>query len=312
MKKIFILLLILYRTTAIFAQSDSLLLLNYEKLILERAELQRTVQSLQERLTGLSEAYKKDTVELQKTITKLDKELSKLKKFKEQKGEIETRLQQKSDSIELLKFETYNREQQIVEEQKKGEQKAQVEYEKGKQSVIADIINGYKRPYEDLLKSSTLLSIQRDLPVIGNNDELKSVASDLLHYFNAKELLEQKFDAVKAQTAQTLLDSIRQTSSLLGRLKTQIENYQLVNDGFKEVIVKIIELDKREIVSGMSEDIQKQKFNKILSELSSYIFDYDFRFNEYPYLSDVLFEFLKRKQANADTDISDLLQKVTP
>jgi hypothetical protein len=311
MKKTLVLLLILSNAAVIFAQQDSLLLKNYEKKILEISGLQREIQSEKQKSAQLSEAYKRDTVELQKTVAKLEKELSKLKKFKEQKKETETSLKQKNDSIALLKSEISKRDKQIAEEKEKGDEKAKSEYEKGRQSAFANIVDGYKKPYNDLLKSSTQQSVQRDLPVISNNEELKPVVSDLAQYFSAQRLLENKFDAIQIKIAQTHLDSIRQTSGLLDKLKGLVENYGIFNDGLKETIEKIIALDKREMVSGMSEEIKKQKFNKILSEISSYIFNYDFNFADYPYLSNIMLELLKRKQANADADIADLLKKVT-
>jgi hypothetical protein len=45
----------------------------------------------------------------------------------------------------------------------------------------------------------------------------------------------------------------------------------------------------------------------VLSEISVYIFNYDFNFTYYPYLSNIVLEIIKRKQPDADADISDLL-----
>jgi predicted transcriptional regulator len=139
---------------------------------------------------------------------------------------------------------------------------------------------------------------------------VKTVLSDLVKYFNAKELLEQKFDAVKIKDAQAKLSQIQQQSELLDKRKEYMENYQTFNDGLKESIEKIIKLDKSESVLGMDEEIQKQKFNKILAEISSYIFNYDFNFMDYPYLSDIVLEIIKRKQPNADADITNILKKL--
>jgi hypothetical protein len=77
-----------------------------------------------------------------------------------------------------------------------------------------------------------------------------------------------------------------------------------------EAIEKIISIDKREVVASMEDEIQKQKFNKILSEISLYIFNYDFNFVDYPYLSDIVLEIMKRKQPNPDADITYLLAKL--
>jgi len=93
---------------------------------------------------------------------------------------------------------------------------------------------------------------------------------------------------------------------LLDGLKKNLKNYQAFTDGLKESIKKIIELDKNQAVSGMSEDIQKSKLN----EISQYIFDYDFNLIDYPYLSNIVLEIIKDKQSNPDADISDLLKNL--
>ena len=67
---------------------------------------------------------------------------------------------------------------------------------------------------------------------------------------------------------------------------------------------------KKEFVKGMDDEIIKSKLNKILSELSTFIFGYNFNFVDYPYLTDIVLEIIKRKQPNPDADINDLLEKI--
>ena len=55
---------------------------------------------------------------------------------------------------------------------------------------------------------------------------------------------------------------------------------------------------------------EKKKLDKILAEFSFFIFNYEFNFLDYPYLSDIILEIIKRKQPNADADISNLLNKL--
>ena len=47
-----------------------------------------------------------------------------------------------------------------------------------------------------------------------------------------------------------------------------------------------------------------------MAEISYYIFNYDFNFMDYPYLSVVVLEIIKRKAPNPDAKISDLLQQL--
>ncbi len=106
------------------------------------------------------------------------------------------------------------------------------------------------------------------------------------------------------------MEQIKRESALLSKLKETIGNYQVFNEGLKETLGKIVVLDKAEAVSGMSKEIQRKKFDKILAEISAYIFNYDFNFSNYPYLSDIFLEIIKRKQPNPDADISDLLKRL--
>jgi hypothetical protein len=106
------------------------------------------------------------------------------------------------------------------------------------------------------------------------------------------------------------LNQIQRESVLLVKLKDNLEKYQTFNDGLKEMIENIIALDGKEKVAGMSEEIKNMKFNKILSEISLYMFNYDFNLKDYPFLSDIMLEIIKLKQPNPDADLSGLLKKI--
>ncbi|MDR2384610.1 MAG: hypothetical protein LBD80_02945 [Tannerella sp.] len=176
--------------------------------------------------------------------------------------------------------------------------------------ALDDIINAYKQPFDELVKSSSKQSVPRDLRLIGDNTFIRQTLTDLEKYFNAKELLSKKYDDFSIPIAQKELGQIKQNYSALEKLKLTIDNYQTFNDGLKETVAKRMDLDSREQTEEMPVDIQKLKFNKILAELSSYIFNYDFNFMDYPYLSDIVLEIIKRKQPNVDADISDLFNKL--
>jgi tetratricopeptide (TPR) repeat protein len=177
-------------------------------------------------------------------------------------------------------------------------------------SVIAGILNKYQTGhFDDLIKSSTKQSVEHDwrLSVKVNDSVSKPVLSDLRNYFKAKELLEKKFNEKEINA---VLPTLTRQSALSDKLKETLENYRDFTDGLKETIEKIISIDGKETVAGMGDEIQKEKFNKILAEISLYIFNYDFNFVDYPYLSDILLEIIKRKQPDADANISDLLNKI--
>lgn len=305
MKWILIIMLITGVLSPAFAQNDFIAALS--KQAVEIDSLKKAVKA--EMASKLQLSKKNDN--LQDTIKKLRSDLANLEAFRNEKKNIDTILRQKTDSIVLLKDSISEMAIQIANERQKRLQKATEEYGRGKNEISATIVNSYKtKPFDELLKSSTKQSVQRDLGLVENNTEVKLMLSDIEKYLSAKELLDGKADAAQIKSHQVLLEQIKRDSEALKRLKEMLGNYQTFNDGLKETIGKIIALDEREAVSGMGEEIQKKKLDKILAELSTFIFNYDFNFSDYPYLSDILLELIKRKQPNADANISDLYGKL--
>ena len=179
----------------------------------------------------------------------------------------------------------------------------------GRVEAFTSTVNFYKnRPFDELIKSSTKESIAREIQLLGNNPEIKLVLNDLQIYFNALVLLSEKFDSIKIKNAQTQLNQIKHQSKLLEALKNDVEFYQDFNTALKEAINKLVNLDKFKLAGGDSE-IQKLKFNDIVTILTDYIYNY-YDYAKYPYLSDIMLEIIKRKQPNADADIIDLLKKI--
>jgi hypothetical protein len=320
MKKIVILTLFVSYFSATFSQD---LLKEIKELTLANDSLQKQVikplydSILKLNTANAAEASKvkaldKEKDGLNKKIKDLEKNIADLNKnkVKIERDTLQKQVERLTANLIELNQRISEKDKQIVEEKQNGEQKAKQEKENGKNEALAKIVNSYKgKPFEILIKSSTKLSVQRDIPLVGNNEEMRVILPDLEKYFTAKELLAKKFDAAKIKDAQAQLSQIQQQSELLDKLKEHIENYQTFNDGLKETIEKIIDLDKRESVTG--EEVQKQKFNKILAEISSYIFNYGFNFMDYPYLSDdIILEIIKRKQPNADANITDILNKL--
>lgn len=288
-----------------FAQKD--LIDRIEQQAIEIDSLRKLVKSeIDSRQIARNENSK-----LRDTLNKLRFELANLEEIRKSKKNIDSMIRQKSDSIALLKAGITDKDKLLAKEKQKAEQKVKEEYEKGKNEILTIIINKYKiQSFDELLKSSSKQSIVQDLLLCQSVPEINQILSDIQKYFNAKELLDVQLDAAQLKNQQLQLGQIKRESVVLGKLKEIISNYQSFNDGFKETVERIISLDKREVVSGMSNDIQKKKFDKILAELSSYIFNYDFNFSDYPYLADILLEIIKRKQPNADADIADLLKKL--
>ena len=306
-KRIIIVVLLAWGVSSAYSQ-DCLDKVAKQAVVID--SLQKVIKDANNQFNNLMTTTQTTQKALSDTIKSLRSDLSGLEKYKSQKKYIDTQLKTKNDSIALLQTQLLNKDKQIATIEQQGVQKAQQEKERGKRETLTNHVNTYKKPFNDLIKSSSKESVQRDMQLVGNDAEVKHILNDLQIYFNVKELLTMKFDAVQIKNAQTQIEQIKQESALLDKLKETVGNYQIFNDGLKEMIGKLVALDNRESVAGMGNEIQKQKFNKIMSEISTYIFNYDFNFIDYPYLSDIVLEIIKRKQPNADADVTDLLKKL--
>ena len=283
----------------------------HKKVGLKNDSLQKIITINEARNKQQSLSYKASEKRYADTIVDLRKELSKWEKYKSEKKGIETTLLAKSDSIVLLKKQINQKdnENKIITEKSKID--AAVEKENGKNEVLNQLISTYKnKSFDDLIFSSSITSLLRDKQLIGNNSDVKQIIIDLETYFNAEKLLSNKFNISQVKNVVSQVALIKQQSKLLTTLKDNLDNLKTFNEGLNTTIQNIIAIDKKEFVKGMDDQIIKSKLNKILSELSKYIFEYNFNFVDYPYLSEIVLEIIKRKQPNPDADISDLLKKI--
>lgn len=305
MRIVFIIAVILCSFNDAYAQKE--LIERLEKQAVEIDSLKKIVRNeLDNRQKAVTENGK-----LSDSLKLIKSDLSKLEDFRIIKKKTDTVLRQKSDSIVLLKVVLSEKEKQVLEEIKKGEKRELDKYEAGKNEIIATIVNSYKgKSFDELLGLLTRQLAQRDLQLFQNQIETKQMLSDIEKYYSAKELLDAKFDNVQFKNSEIQLSQIKQRSTKVDKLKEIISSYKTFNEGLKETLERIRSLDNAESVSKMSKDVQKKKFDKVLAELSSYIFNYDFNVTDFPYLTDIFFEILKRKQPNPDADITDLINKL--
>lgn len=257
-----------------------------------------------------------DTIDLLEkkgdTIKDLNKELSKYEKFKKEKKEIDILINQKTDSITLLTNQKFELNQKISNEKIACEQKILIENEKVRNEMLTKTASIYEdNTYEYLIGFLSKKLIARDKELLLGSKELEQMFTDLNCYFEAKALLEDSYDSVKINDALTKLNKINKQSESLDKLKENLENYELLDKGLNDCLIRIDALDKKESVSGMGEDIEKLKFNKILTiltEHSNYMFSYDLNFVDYPYLTNVLYQVIKLKFPNPDRDISKFIK----
>ena len=309
MRKVYFIAVILFCINSAYAQQELMKEIKNQAVVID--SLNKAIKADREATITNTLQSQKILKSLQDSVSVLRIELSRLVKFRAEKKIIDSQLKTKSDSINGLKNTILEKEKQIVLERNSCELKVKEEYRNGQNSSLTSILNTYKtKSLDDLIQSSTLETVKRDKALLENNTDLNQLFEDLIVCFEAKELLKYRIDAAKAKSFQMKLGQIKNKSVALEKLKSDIENYESFNSGLKESVGKLNVLDNKESVAGMSDDVQKMKYNKILSEISAFIFNYDFKFNDYPYLSDIVLEIFKRKQPNPDAEISDLMQKL--
>lgn len=312
MKKIYLTIFILNVYFSIFAQSE--LVDRVTTQAIEIDSLKKVILSEKENLSNLQLRTQQlqSTIKIQTDSLKiLRNDISQLVKLRNDLNEKDIQLKSKNDSILLLKSMVSDLEKQMKINNQNSIIKIKEEKENGKNEILQGIEKTYiNKSFDDVLKFSNKESVERDLELLGQASESKALLLDLINYFSFEELLIKKVDMDQINQAQYQLSEIEHESTALENLKEKIDNYQIFSEGIKETIEKIIILDQTETVAGMPDNIQNQKLNKILSEISLYIFNYDFKLKDFPFLSELIFEILKRKQPNPDADISDLLNKL--
>lgn len=312
MKNTLLLLFCMFSLFSVYAQQDVLL----EKYMKQSLKQELVIDSLKkvsksniEKFDKKSKEYQNEINSKNDSIKSLKLNLSKVEKFKSEMNKNESLFKQKNDSISLLKKQNIDLNKQKIDDKKLFVQNLREENLKGKNEVKSKLINYYtSEKFDELIVSTSKNSIQRDILIIEDNEVIR-ILNDLIMFFEAQAILNKKYNIEQLKSVQLQLNKLKQPSEQLARLTENIENYQGFNNDLLECLLKINEIDKKETV-GSDIVLKKLKYNKILSELSTYIFDNDFNFVEYPYLSDIILELIKRKKPNPDSDITDLIKKL--
>jgi len=323
MKNILI-LIIHFSFCSVYSQTDSILLKNYEKKILEINQLRNDLQTEKQNYSAIILAFRVDSLAKQNTIEDLQNVIKKLRdEVISEKGKVadlnKNKIKAERDNLQL-KVDTLNRlvsnknliisdkENQIANEKANTKTTSEKSKNDGKQEALSSIAKNYtNQSYDEIIKSSTKESVARDMKLMANNPDAILILNDLKIYFNAQVIISNKFDETNNTLALTQLNQINQQSNLLNSLKENIEFYKNFNSALRETIGKIINKDNK-LASGAPE-IQKLKFEEINVLLTEYMYNY-YDYIKYPYLTDVVLEILKRKKVNADAPLSDLLLKL--
>jgi hypothetical protein len=264
------------------------------------------------------EQWQKDSAVVQEKIGKLQNEIATLqekvkdldtKKVKIERDTLQKQLGRQIIEVTNLTQKKSEAETKLTECRNEIIRKGQEQFVAGQQEVYNQIAQSYQlKPFDDLVKSSTKLSVDRDITLIGNNAAAKQKLQDLQKYFAAQQVLEEKYGEENVKNAQARLNTITQSDAAVKILNGKLEKYKSCTDALKTTIDKILLLDKQ--TKANNEEIQKRKLQDILLEFSWYFRNYRFNFNDYPYLSDIILEIMKLKQKDANSDISHLTSKL--
>jgi hypothetical protein len=239
-----------------------------------------------------------------KQKTEQDKLKTDKKEFEKKQEETRKSLKQKSDSIVTLNDSLIKskREQERLSSEKFAEGRKH-----GKEEVISYISQYYKKPFDQLAKSTTTGSITQYIEDLlrrfDNQNEALKIVQNILIYKEAEQLLHHKYDSLKVNDYLGKLDSIGDSKSAQD-LKKLLKYFEFCNSQF---VIMIKTIQKTEPSHG-NELIKNKIENDMWNKIGRCLFDYDIE--NYPYLRGIVFELIYLKQKNAEADVSDLLKKL--
>lgn len=318
MKRILFLLVWVFTLTDCFAQEDNSLIDRYDKKVEENAVLKNDLEISQQKYTELLKKYSLDTIELNKKINNLMYELLQARKKAEEfeKSKIKDErdaLRIKADSLDTI----VSRQKIIIghmkDQIKNEEDSFVVEVKDAKKEGYNDALTKLKETYrtktfDDLVLISTNESVTRDMNLLKDDSETFNVLKDLQTYFTALHLLSIKYDQIQVENSLINLNNIKSNSELLKILMENLTLYKDFSVDLKRSVQQIVDFDSKNVTGG-NKEVQIMKFNQIIDILALYIYNY-YDYNNYPYLSNIIIEIIKRKRQQADSDISDLLDKL--
>lgn len=322
MKKVIVVVLIMFSVLNAHAQD---LIKEIQKLTLENDSLQKQViKPLNDSIVKLTSSHRDQIVKLNEQLKSLEKDKGELNKKNEDIGSSLSELNRSKIKLERdsLKFkcdslinklkdaqENISKQKKLVDEERElFNQKASQEKDNGKSEIRNQIIQTYTKPLDELIINSTIKSVERDMSIVGDKTVVQQKLLSLQIYFNAQQVLNEKFSEQRVTYALNQLKSLEQTALVL-KLNDKLVKYKLVcYDGLKTTIDKIIEIDKKFVAND--DFTQKEKLKDVMGEIAWFIRNYKFDLMEYPYLSSIVLEVIKLKEKDANSDVSFLKDKL--
>ena len=164
---------------------------------------------------------------------------------------------------------------------------------------------------EYLIKNLNKIIVKRDGELLKeefkNNPLLNQKFEKLLAYFNAEQLLHNRYEEGAINLAIKKLDQIRDPSVSIIKLNKNLKIYGIRYKGFNECTNQINEID-RDGNAGTNQVIKEKKIKRISYEVAKYIKDYELTYHNCPYISEVLIRIIDNKMRNPDKNINDIIK----
>jgi len=315
MKKITLLLLILCGFLAVYSQNEESCINKVVELTKDMTQLETTLRAANDSISRLIEAHKSEVSKLSnakqtaeqerdaanKKVKELEKDLESKSELKKQVKDLEAEKKDKekekknlTDQVakltsenQTLKQDNSKKGDEITAAKQEGERKATEQYKAGEQSVYA---RNYQGNFDDLIKSSTLLSVQRDLALAGNDAAIKKKLEDLKKYFSFQQLLSEPYDKQKVAEALRQIAGIEQSDEVK-KLTEKLQKYELYSNGLQKRIEDILEIDKNSPTYSV-DTYKEEKQKDMLYVISDYCYNY-YSYIDYPYLSKTVSEIIR-------------------
>lgn len=319
MKNILTIMFILFLSSQVKSQNNDAINV-IQKLTLEN-------DSLKKKITNL---YNDSIIYLRNSIRKNDESIDRLQK---ERIQIDSELKIRKDKIASLEYSKINIENNslkikvdslsiLFNEQQKNlelkntkisENKVLYEQEMSKlaesikNEIKTQLAKYYDMPFDKLVMSLNIEILNRDKEIIGNDPKFSQLYSDLQKFYRANKVLSEVFNEQNVNSNLLQLENIEQTE-LVKKLKGNISKYKINRDALKETLNNIQEIDKK--TTAVDEFSKSKKLGFIMYEFSSFIYNYRFNFDDYPYLADIVLNIINKKQKDANADISDFIIKL--
>jgi hypothetical protein len=238
------------------------------------------------------------------TVLKKDLEKSNILKIKALESSINT----KSDSINLLRNEVAEKGRQLNMSQEKAKKDISESFKAGGQKKMDDLVNFYSNSFDSLTVLSCSNTCKRDLNILGDYGNQKDKILNLLIYFETSIALANNLDSIGILNYRSKLKVVMSNSAKARDLDSLLSDYILYKRSLSSLLNKIKIIDDTITADGFTH-FDNKKRSLISWEITNFMYNYSY-FVRYEYLKRVFFELIDRKFYDPDQSIKDLITKL--